>query len=296
MSAAIKLEKCVLEGIESKKKNGLIVSRLKFIALFDRAAAKAIGAEYTVFTKDAEIRTTYTEMQLDFTMPELKLNYVVKGLEDRPLDIRSQGAEKFVLKRKGDGKKKATKLMVQFRVIHIGHYLELTSWWEAQGGTEGIITLTPQQAELPLSAAPPAPQKPKPVQTELKEFPKPNENGVYAETGGFKSQLKLPSGSYGRVTLLQIGESRWAHAISLELTNETGHSTPLNDDIVHFSQADALRSGMRKLIEAFEPYATGKKPSASRRAVQDAKKLLVWAKKQFEERNPKAAAAGKAVN
>lgn len=159
MSTPIKLDKCVLEGIESKKRNGLIISKLKFIALFDRAAAKAIGAEYTVFTKDAEIRTTYTEMQLDFTMPELKLQYVVKGLEDRPLDIRSQGAEKFVLKRKGDGKKKATKLMVQFRVVHVGHYLELTSWWEAQGGTEGIITLTPQQAELPLADGKPATER-----------------------------------------------------------------------------------------------------------------------------------------
>lgn len=171
MSNAIKLEKCVLEGIESKKKNGLIISRLKFLALFDRSAAKAIGAEYTVFTKDAEIRTTYTEMQLDFTMPELKLQYAVKGLEDRPLDIRSQGAEKFVLKRKGDGKKKATKLMVQFRVIHVGHYLELTSWWEAQGGTEGIIVLTPQQAELPLAEGRPATTKREPYQTEIKPEP-----------------------------------------------------------------------------------------------------------------------------
>lgn len=166
MSNAIKLEKCVLEGIESKKKNGLIISRLKFIALFDRAAAKAIGAEYTVFTKDAEIRTTYTEMQLDFTMPELKLQYAVKGMEHDPLDLRSHGAEKFVLKRKGDGKKKATKLMVQFRVIHVGHYLELTSWWEAQGGTEGVITLTPQQAELPLAEGKPATER-----REVKQMP-----------------------------------------------------------------------------------------------------------------------------
>lgn len=151
MSNVIKLEKCVLEGIESKKRNGIITSKLKFFALFDRAAAKAIGAEYTIFGKDAEIRTTYLEMQLDFTMPELKLVYAVKGLEDRPLDIRSHGAEKFVLKRKGDGKKKATKLIVSFRVVHVGHYLELTSWWEAQGGAEGTITLAPQQQDLPLA-------------------------------------------------------------------------------------------------------------------------------------------------
>jgi hypothetical protein len=148
--SAIKFDRCVLDGIESKKKNGLIVSKLKFVAVFDRAAAKAIGAEYTVFNKDAEIRTSYKEMKLDFTMPELNLLYSVKGLEDRPLDLRSQSAENFVLMRKGDGKKKPAKLIVKFRVVHIGHYLDLTSWWEAQGGAEGVITLTPQQSALPL--------------------------------------------------------------------------------------------------------------------------------------------------
>jgi hypothetical protein len=294
MSTTIKLEKCVLEGIESKKKNGLIVSKLKFIALFDRAAAKAIGAEYTVFTKDAEIRTTYTEMQLDFTMPELKLTYVVKGLEDRPLDIRSQGAEKFVLKRKGDGKKKATKLMVQFRVIHVGHYLELTSWWEAQGGTEGIITLTPQQAELPLSAAP-APQKPKPVQTELKEFPKPNEHGVYAETGGQMLQLKLPSGSHARVTILQTAADEWRYGISQSLKGVGGNSTPLGmKSSLHKTADTALLAGLEELLLWMNTQVSHLKLPKGPKT--DVHKLITWAESQREIRTPKAATAGKAVN
>lgn len=147
----LRFEKATLLSVEMKKQNGVLTNRLKFAALFDRNAAKAIGAEYTVFDSKQEIRTAYKGMELDYEMKEIKVYYVIPKLEDQALDIRSHGADAFKLIRKGDGKKKASKLMVTFRVTHVGNAHEMVDWWINFGGQEGLLTLTPQQAELPLA-------------------------------------------------------------------------------------------------------------------------------------------------
>lgn len=159
MSQTIKLEKCALTAIEGKKRNGIVTSKLKFAAIFDQAAAKAIGVEYTLFQKGGDIRTGYASLELDFRLADLKLFYVVKGFETHALDLRSHSADKFVIRKKGDGKKKPSKLVVTFNVLHIGQYLELANWWERYGGADGVLTLTPQQTELPLAEAAEQPKR-----------------------------------------------------------------------------------------------------------------------------------------
>jgi len=150
MNNTLKFEKATLLSVELRKQNGVFMNRLKFSALFDRAAAKAIGAEYTVFDSKQEVRTAFKDLSLDFEMHEVALYYCIPKIEDKALDIRSHGADSFKLIRKGDGKKKASKLMVTFKVIHVGNAHEMVDWWIQFGGQEGTLTLTSQQAVLPL--------------------------------------------------------------------------------------------------------------------------------------------------
>lgn len=159
MNTPLKFEKATLLSVEMKRQNGVITNRLKFSALFDRAAAKAIGAEYTVFDSKQEIRTAYKGMELDFEIKEVAVRYLIPKLEDKALDIRSHGADAFKLLRKGDGKKKASKLIVQFRITHLGNAHEMVDWWLQFGGQEGLLVLTPQQTELPLAEGKPATER-----------------------------------------------------------------------------------------------------------------------------------------
>lgn len=151
MNNILKFEKATLLSVELKKQGGVFINRLKFSALFDRAAARAIGAEYTVFDSKQEVRTAFKGLELDYEMYDIVVYYCIPGMEDNPLDIRSHGADSFKLTRKGDGKKRASKLMVTFRVIHVGNAHEMVDWWIQFGGQEGSLTLEPQQAALPLS-------------------------------------------------------------------------------------------------------------------------------------------------
>lgn len=191
MSKEIKLAKASLTGMQMLKRNGLYITRLSFHAEFDRSAAKAIGAEYTVFDKQSEIRTSYTGMDLDFKMAELKLRFAIPKMEDKALDLRSHSADNFKLKRKGDGKKKPSKLMVLFRVTHVGQMHELFDWWMQFGGQEGLLELAPQQAELPLADGKPA--------AERREVGKPSEApAVKAARESFERALETPQGDAKR--------------------------------------------------------------------------------------------------
>lgn len=283
MSTTIKLSKATLLSVEMRRQNGVVSNRLKFSALFDRAAAKAIGAEYTVFDSKQEIRTAYKGMELDFEIKEVAVRYHIPKMEDKALDIRSHGADSFKLMRKGDGKKKASKLIVQFRITHIGNAHEMVDWWLQFGGQEGELTLTPQQQELPLTPGKPEAERRQVVADS--RFPQPNEHGVYRQSDATSERINVDQKRFARVYVLQIGEKlignrpvgEFIASVNWQL-GDGGHTEPLSrpktERLIYGSREAAFLAALSRLAEGMEDYI---RPGRSMAEQKAARKIAEWA-------------------
>jgi len=147
-------EKAHMVGVSGKisGKAGL-VNKVEWAAVCTSAVAEKLDARWVVFDKDQTIKRGFTKIELEYELHAHTLRFVPEGnLSEHVLNLTSESAGSFKLIRKGDGKKKAKKLLVTFKVTHGGSQIPLIEYLERIGGAPGKLEMTPAavQAKLPL--------------------------------------------------------------------------------------------------------------------------------------------------
>ena len=140
-------EKSRITAVEHKLGNGGVSSRIKVAAVFTAKVAQALNAKWVLFDKEQLVKDGFKSVELDAEVKNIGIRFEVPKLGGA-LDLTSESATNFKVLRMGDGKKKAKKLMVQFRIQHAGSPFELLEHMIRVGGAEGTLTLTPLQKEM----------------------------------------------------------------------------------------------------------------------------------------------------
>jgi hypothetical protein len=165
----LKFDAASIKGITWEMKNAQLCGKLNVIAAFTKAQAEAMGIRWMVTDSQNDIRDGFDTIGLKYQMRGFKFNLAIPQL-DADLTLHSEVAEKFVVKRKGDGKKKQTKLILDFKVAYMGNPQNILDWMVRVANQPGKLTMTPDQTELPFTAAEAkkgGKAKPEPIQTPI---------------------------------------------------------------------------------------------------------------------------------
>lgn len=147
------LERASLGELRRKMANGNSICKLEFTAAFDVRLAEKMGVRWTFFDSDDMIRPGLKKHELEFEIRNMKLRFEPAKL-GHVLELNSEIADKFVIERKGDGKKKPKRLVLKFKLTHAGSVLPLAEFQERVGDAVGVLVLTPLQSQLPLEEQP----------------------------------------------------------------------------------------------------------------------------------------------
>lgn len=168
MSAeTIVFAKAHIKGVEHKLSNANVTSKIKFIADFSSEVAKQLDARWLLFDREQFPKEGFKAVEMDTEIKSFRLRHVVKGMENKPLDLQSELANKFKVVKSGGKKKGKAVLRVQFVVEHSGNPFGLLEYLLAIGGGDGVLEITPTQTELFADDKKAAAKKAEPKQEEI---------------------------------------------------------------------------------------------------------------------------------
>jgi hypothetical protein len=143
----ITFEKAQITGVEHKIGNGAVISQIKVSASLTAKIANELGAHWILMDKEQTVKDGFKSVELDAELSNIRIRFEVPKL-GHVLELTSERAEQFKCLRKGDGKKKPKRLMVQFRIQHSGSPFELLEHMIRVGGTEGVLTIEELQRKM----------------------------------------------------------------------------------------------------------------------------------------------------
>lgn len=148
MMKPIVFEKAHISAVEHKIGNGAVTSRIKVTAVFTPEVATAMEARWVLFDRDQVVKNGYKNIELDYELKNLRMTFEVPEMAQSRLQLTSELASGFKVMRRGDGKKKAKRLAVQFRIGHAGSPFDLLEYLIRIGGAVGRMELTALQQEM----------------------------------------------------------------------------------------------------------------------------------------------------
>lgn len=255
---SLTFETARITGLHHKVEKPGITGKIEITGVFTAKIAEEMGARWVVFDKEQIIKGGFKSIELDYALQALRLKFTPKGnLDKLVLDVPSQGAGHFKVMTLGDGKKKAKKLLVKFKVDHAGSQVPLIQYLEQIGGAEGKLELLPdlKQAQKqmfgddvkPEAAAETAraaqeaaggaivdkdpfgvdeEEDPRAWRKDEAGWPVPNKHGVYNERHAQTVKL-VAKGGECRIYVIEAKPDTWAWGYEVQC-KDFGVSHPLS--------------------------------------------------------------------
>lgn len=152
----IQMEKSWLLGYKGKIKFGVHGIQVEIGTEMTTKIAEQLEVRYTLFDKDS-IPKPFSKIELETEFHNTRCTFTIPGLQQHSLIFESKGLNKFVVQRKGDGKKKKKVLALRFQAHYSGNIHDLIDTFEKLGSGEGLFTIEALQTTLPFE--PPKPPK-----------------------------------------------------------------------------------------------------------------------------------------
>lgn len=154
----ITMERSILTGYKGKIKGSTHSVAVEVCTVLTTKIAEYLDARWVLFDKDS-MPKQFHKVELDNEFRGVRVRFAVKGLEAHELAFDPDMITKFVVQRKGDGKKKAKILALKFNCQYRGNIHDLIDTFERLGSGEGTLTIEHLQATLQFVDLPPQPAK-----------------------------------------------------------------------------------------------------------------------------------------
>lgn len=274
---SLTFETARITGLHHKVEKPGITGKIEIAGVFTAKIAEAMGARWVVFDKEQIIKGGFKTIELDYALQALRLRFTPKGnLEKFVLDVPSQGAGHFKVMTLGDGKKKAKKLLVKFKVDHAGSQVPLIQYLEQIGGAEGKLELLPdlkqnqkqmfgddvkpdaaaETAKAAQAAASESVEKeenPLAWRKDENGWPVPNKHGVYNSRHAQAVKL-VAKGSECLIYVIEAKPDTWAWGYEVQC-KDLGYSHPLSGAPLATKRAAVLWA--LKIVEGLLQDKTG---------------------------------------
>jgi hypothetical protein len=147
----ITMENSTLLAWKGKIRGGAHSVAVEMATELSTGVADAINARWVLFDKNS-MPKQFHKVELETEMRNVRVKFSIKGLEQFDLVCEPDMLTKFVVKRKGDGKKKAKVLLLTFHCHYKGNLHSLLDTFEQLGSGKGVLTIEKLQSELPFAA------------------------------------------------------------------------------------------------------------------------------------------------
>jgi len=154
MDKAITFEKAHFVSAEFKIARGGVATYMHAIARLSRLAARAMGAEWTIYDQDSTPKAGCKKWELDYEIRNADSAFDLTTVGKSPfhLALRCPLIDRFIIVKIGEGKRKAksTYLAAKFRMLVDGREQELLEFLKKVGGGEGKLVLASREEQLAL--------------------------------------------------------------------------------------------------------------------------------------------------
>lgn len=267
---SLTFETAKIIGLHHKVEKPGITGKIEIVGTFTARLAEAMDARWVVFDKEQIIKGGFKSIDLTYHLNALRLRFTPKGnLERFVLDVVGQAASKFKVMTFGDGKKKAKRMLVRFKVDVAGSQVPLIQYLEQIGGAEGKLELLPdlkqdqkqmfgddvkaaaETAKAAEKAAVDAQEAedPRAWMKDVNGWPIPNKSGVYNERHA-QTEKMVAKGGECIVRVLQIAPDQWTWGYSISL-HSSGQGSPLSGAPLPTKQA-AIAWGWKTILGILE--------------------------------------------
>lgn len=143
----ITMEKSSLNGYKGKIRGGAHSVAVEISTVMTAKIADTLDVKWVLFDKDS-MPKQFHKVELETEFRTVRVKFSIKGLEQYDLVCEPDMLTKFVVQRKGDGKKKAKVLALKFQCHYKGNIHELIDTFERLGTGEGVLTIEQLQSTL----------------------------------------------------------------------------------------------------------------------------------------------------
>ena len=154
----ITMEKSTLSGYKGKIKGGAHSIAVEICTILSIKVAESIEARWILFDRDS-MPKQFNKVELDTEFRNIRVRFTIPGLEQYELAFEPHMLTKFVVMRKGDGKKKKKVLALKFQAHYSGNIHDLIDTFERLGSGEGVLTIEQLQSTLAFTDPPKQPAR-----------------------------------------------------------------------------------------------------------------------------------------